>query len=135
MIQGSGEPGSTVTVAFDSGSGEQIATTTVSDSGEWALYGVLTEPGDYQITANGLEVGNVSVPDNINFGSRGNCRGTTPPFGTLNDGSYTVAHCEYFSLIAQRLGVSFSELLAVNPQLGDLDVIEAGDVLNVPPLP
>jgi hypothetical protein len=55
------------------------------------------------------------------------------PMGTDNGAVYVVAPCEYIGLIADRVGVELTDLLAVNPQVTDPDRIEPGQILNLPP--
>lgn len=139
---GRGTPGDGVTVRVTAADGSVVDETgaTVNADGNWGAYALIAGAGDYAVEAEAAGVPAepiaISVPE-ADFGAAGSCRGRVPPLGTLDRAAltYTVADCEYFSLIANRLGVSFSELQAANPQLTDLNLLGAGGILVVPPLP
>lgn len=139
LVRGRGTPGASVAVIFTNGTSIVESASLVNETGDWAVRGFLDEPGTYQVSArsgeNSAEVGSVTVADGIVFGAPGLCVGRTPAFGQLIGNEYTVADCEFFGLIAKRLGVSIADLRAANPQIINLNLIQAGNVLNVPPLP
>ncbi len=59
--------------------------------------------------------------------------GTTPPPEPPDPvETYTVAGGDTFSGIAKKLGVSVDALKAANPQVPNVDLIDVGQVLNVP---
>ncbi len=140
LAVGKGTPGASVAVIFANGEGTVEGSTVVNEAGNWAVRAFLDTPGEYVVTArsgsNSAEAGTVSIDPNIVFGSKGLCGGgRVAPFGTLEGNQYLVADCEFFGLIARRLGISVAEFRAVNPQIFNLNLIQAGDTLNVPPLP
>ena len=140
LVRGTAESNSEVELLFDNGTQPITTTATANEEGRYAARVVLTEPGEYAITAQyaGTEAEpseSVVVPADITFGNVGNCVGTTPPFGTIEGDVYIVNSCEYFSLIANRLGVSYRDLLNVNRNIANPNNIRAGDRIQIPPLP
>jgi len=55
--------------------------------------------------------------------------------GVDNGDTYIVGACDWLTKIANSLGVSYSALLAANPQIQDPNLIYPGQVLNMPPRP
>ncbi len=53
--------------------------------------------------------------------------------GVDHGSTYVVGSCDWLSKIARKLGVSYHDLLAANPQIADPNIIQPGQVLNVPP--
>ena len=53
--------------------------------------------------------------------------------GVDNGSTYTVGACDWLAKIANKLGVSYHDLLAANPQIADPNLIYPGQVINVPP--
>lgn len=140
LLRGDTQPNAVVEIVFDNGTTQIIDTARADDAGDWRYRGALFDPGVYRVTAQLAGTSaepsqQVNVPAGTVFGAKGDCVGKTPPFGTVNDDTYTVNYCEYFSLIADRLGVTFGELQAANPQLTNLDYLTQGDILNIPPTP
>lgn len=142
LVRGKGTPGASVSVIFANSDGEGTVEsgTLVNDDGIWAIRSFLETPGDYQVTARSGEntavVGSVTVPDGLVYASAGLCGGgRVAPFGVLENNKYTVSDCEFFGLIAKRLAVSVGDLTAANPQIFNFNLIKAGDVVNIPPLP
>ncbi len=136
LLSGEAAPNTVVELVFDNGTTRIVDTARANEAGKWTYRGMLSDAGDYAITAqvagtSAEATQQVNVPQN-NFGSKGDCVGKVPPFGTISDNTYTVNFCEYFSLIADRLGVTFGELQAANPQIVNLDYLTQGDVLNIP---
>ena len=140
FIHGEGDPGTVIEVIFNSGTTRIADTATVNAQGKWNYRTTLIEPGQYNITAqiagsSAEPLTSVEVPQGVVFGTKGNCVGRTPPYGTINGDTYIVNHCEFFGLIADRLGVTFEQLRAANPQIVNLNFITAGDVILIPELP
>lgn len=141
LVRGSAEAGSEIELIFVNDAIDPIvATTTVNGEGRFAERVFLTEFGEYDVTvqyagSQAQPSASVVVPSDINFGQEGNCVGTVPPFGTIEGDVYIVNTCEYFSLIANRLGVSYRDLLAVNRNILNPNNLRAGDPIQIPPLP
>jgi LysM repeat protein len=53
---------------------------------------------------------------------------STPP---TSSATYTVKAGDYFSLIARNVGMTVSQLLALNPQVTDVNLIKVGQVLTI----
>ena len=140
-VSGEAEPFTLIDVVFTNGETTIQDTVSANDSGVWNYRASLVDPGTWDISAAISGEGStepqevVVVPDDIDFGSAGDCRGKIPPFGTIEGNEYIVAPCEYFSVIFVRLGVSYSQLLNANSQIFNLDNLRAGDRLNIPPFP
>ena len=137
LIKGVANRGQIIEIILDNGTTKVADTATADDNGDWAMRAMLTEPGNYSVRAqlagtSAEPATNVVVPDGLVFGSKGDCIGKTPPYGTIEGKSYIVNHCEFFSIIADRLGVTFAELRAANQQIINLDYITAGDTINIP---
>ena len=137
LIKGTANRGQIIEVILDSGTTQVSDTATADDNGDWAMRAMLTEPGNYSVRAqlagtSAEPATNVVVPNGLVFGSKGDCIGKTPAYGTIEGKNYIVNHCEFFSLIADRLGVTFAELRAANQQIINLDYITAGDTINIP---
>ncbi len=140
LVRGSAETGSDVELVFDNGQEPVVVTTTANAEGRFAARVVLTEVGDYEVTVQyagtqGQPSESVVVPPDVNFGAPGNCVNTVPPFGTIEGDFYVVNDCEYFSLIANRLGVSYRDLIAVNRNILNPNNLRTGDRIQIPPLP
>ena len=139
LVRGKGTPGASVAVIFANGDGTVESGTLVNGDGVWAIRAFLDKPGEFQVTArsgeNTATVGSVTVPEGIFYASSGFCNSGIAPFGALENNQYTVSDCEFFGLIAKRLAVPVGDLRAANPQIFNLNLIKAGDVINVPPLP
>lgn len=149
-LKGIGEPGGQIEILDN---GVVVGTTTVGADGSWSF--------QYQIDpgAHALAVQNVQEPASLSQAvhvdvtspaaatatpvpeptpqatatpAPTTCSGD-PPQGIDRGDTYVVARCEYMVLIAQRTGVKFSDLLAVNPQVANPAIIYPGQVLNLPP--
>ena len=55
-----------------------------------------------------------------------------PPWGRRVGYTYIVAPCEYLSIIAVRVGVSYWALLRANPQIRDPEILYPGQRLRIP---
>ncbi len=55
--------------------------------------------------------------------------------GIDNGSTYVVGSCEWLAKIANKLGVTYADLIAVNPQITDPNIIHQGQVINVPARP
>jgi hypothetical protein len=140
LVRGSAEANSEIELIFDDGVQPILVTATANAEGRFASRVILTQIGEYAVTAQyagtqGQPSATVVVPPDVNFGAPGNCVGTIPPFGTIDGDLYIVNDCEYFSLIANRLGVSYRDLLAVNRNILNPNNLRAGDRIQIPPLP
>ncbi len=141
LVRGSAESNSEVELIFDNGfQPATIVTPTVNAEGRYAARVVLTNPGEYLVIvqyagSQAQPTDSIVVPSDVNFGGSGNCVGTVPPFGTIEGDVYIVNSCEYFSLIANRLGITYRDLLAVNGDILNPNNLRAGDRIQIPPLP
>ncbi|PVH74014.1 carbohydrate-binding module family 50 protein [Cadophora sp. DSE1049] len=92
-----------------------------------------------QITnANLILVGDViAIPDTACVPGTTTTEPTTPvPCSNSTNAMYTVVAGDTLSTIAtDKLGVTLDALLAINPQITNPDLIEIGDVINVPACP
>ena len=71
--------------------------------------------------------------------------GETPPapisvncdlYPGIDRGStYVVGACDWLAKIANKLGITYANLIAVNPQITDPNIIHLGQVLNLPARP
>ena len=50
----------------------------------------------------------------------------------ISSGTYTVAPGDTMYLISRRLGITLNELIALNPQITNPNIINVGDVINIP---
>lgn len=137
LLRGDAKADQIVEVIFDNGQTKLVDTARANAEGQWHYRGILTEPGVYAVTAQlpgtvAESSAEVTVSADIIFGSKGDCLNKIPPYGSIEGDQYIINYCEYFSLVATRLGISFAELRAANQQLINLDYLKQGDVLNIP---
>jgi LysM repeat protein len=144
-LNGTGAPGAEVEIL----DGDMvIATITVGDDGTWTYEGE-AEAGDHALSARYVgdaasqtEAINVTVdkvteattetpsPDDNDTKS---CRTGEIPLGEDRGDTYVVARCEFMALIAARTQVKLANLIAVNPQVANVNLIYPGQILNLPP--
>lgn len=134
---GNGTPNSAIEFVVSNDGSEQIEELQTDDIGDWSYTTVITAAGSYDISARtpGSTVDpavSFTIANDIVYATDGNCLSGIPPFGTISGRAYVVAPCEYFSLIAERLQVSYQDLLDANPQLADVERLDPGEVINIP---
>lgn len=56
---------------------------------------------------------------------------TPTPAPSVPSATYTVKPGDYFSLIARNVGLSYAQLISLNPQVTDPNLIKVGQVLNI----
>lgn len=56
---------------------------------------------------------------------------TAPAPTAPTSATYTVKAGDYFSLIARNVGLSYAQLLSLNPQVTDPNLLKVGQVLNI----
>ena len=146
-LSGSGVPGEQIIIL----NGErEIGRAVVQANGVW-LCPCPRPPGEYEISTQvGDDAAMRSEPQMVMVENQAQmldearptssddppvrvvCEGT-PPFGTVRGSVYIVARCEYLTLIAQRIGTSYSRLLQFNPQITSPSDIFVGQAINIPP--
>ena len=136
ILSGSGTPNTPIQLVVDNGSSPLIIAAQTNDGGNWWAGQTLTESGIYTVT---VSMGGVSaepllltVPAGVQFGSAENCAAGIAPWGIIEKQSYIVAPCETLLIVAQRLFVEESALLAANPTLDPTNGLTAGQRLEIP---
>ncbi len=136
-LSGNSTPDSDVEVVITAGEEEAVNVVTTDDAGDWSLQTVIVDPADYAVAVQ--EVGESAEPsltftldDTVTYATKGNCLSGIPPFGTIRGDQYIVAPCEYFTLIAERLGVGFFELKHANPQIRNVEHLYPTQPINIP---
>lgn len=137
LLDGTGTPKAALEVVVQSERATERYPVVVDGGGRWQYTPWVRDTG--VITVEVRSLGQDSADDQFQFtlapsrfGSKGDCRNKIAPFGENRGSIYVVANCEYFSLIAIRLGFSVKEMKNANPQISNYDVISAGDLLNIP---
>ena len=133
----------------------------VGDDGAWEAAIALEAPGDYLLdlqtaNANGVTIGfpiyrpspwpktRPRTPRRLRSGEmpqRGGDRGggttATTACGQLNgfvrDDVYVVGPCDNMFIIARELQIDFFAFVALNPEVGDINLIFPGQTLRLPP--
>lgn len=137
-FSGTYEPGTTLLFTED---GTSLGSATVGDDGTFAGTCQLP-PGAYTIVVSDEASGASETVELVVEGAPAFapptgesvqvvCEGT-PAMGAINGNIYTIAACEYISLIADRLGTTVALLQAYNPQISDFSLIYAGQQLVIP---
>ena len=140
-VGGTATPNTQVEVLVDYNGTVTPNTVAVDENGFWAFFTFARDAGTYTITpqtpgTTGAEGFSVTIPDNIEYANPDQCwAGGVPQFGEDRGDTYVVAPCEYFSLVANRVGVSYARLLAANPQLTNINYLSPGDIINIPVRP
>ena len=141
LFSGTGEPGAEVDILDGD---EVIGTAVVSDDGTWT-FSYTPDAGDhsYAVRNSGASeaaaTSNVSVAAPAESGSDADastlpadfCKDAEP--GIDQGDTYVVAACEWLIKIANRLGIEYTSLIGVNPQIEDPNLIYPGQVINLPP--
>lgn len=136
ILTGNGTPNSQVQVIIDNGNSPLILSAQTDDGGNWWAGQTVSQPGIYSVT---VSMGGVSaeplvltVPAGVQFGSAENCAAGIAPWGVIEKQSYIVAPCETIAVVAQRLFIEESALLAANPTLDPTNGLTVGQRLEIP---
>lgn len=112
--------------------------TTTSPAESVSTYTVQTGDTLWKIaTSNGLTVDQVKTLNGLTTttvyaGQVLKLSQSTPTAPTApTSATYTVKAGDYFSLIARNVGLSYAQLLSLNPQVTDPNLLKVGQVLNI----
>lgn len=111
---------------------ESVSTYTVQ-TGD-TLWKIATSNGltvDQVKTLNGLTTTTVYVGQVLKLSQSTSTAPTPTTPSTPTSATYTVKAGDYFSLIARNVGLSYAQLLALNPQVTDPNLLKVGQVLNI----
>ena len=114
--------------------GVQMGTATADERGYWSHVQLRVEAGQsYTLTAQlaGEEAAVAPIVVTLNLPTIAPpCENPTP--GLDLGERYLVGNCEWMTRIARTTGVDYFELLALNPQIGDPNLLRPGQVLRLP---
>jgi hypothetical protein len=128
-LTGSGEPGRNVEILND---GDVFGAATAVDTGEWR-FTFEPEAGLYRFAAR--PPGSLAVPEQpvtvrvVSLAEAVDCASNP---GLDRGNTYLVGTCDTLGVVMERTGVTFSNLLAANPQLETPDLIYPGELINIP---
>lgn len=134
MLSGSGVPGTDIEILDN---GAVVGTAVVGDDGTWT-FALEPEPGNhaYGVRRVGDEEAAATIMTTIespitDTSAVGICENPQP--GIDQGATYVVGECEWLIRIANRLGIVYDALIAVNPQIENPNIIYVGQVINLPP--
>ena len=153
-LTGSGTPGSEIEIVVN---GEVVGTAVVNEDGVWSFPTTLPE-GEYELALRTVDAAGTAVEtEPVNFSlaaaaddsaaddsgaddSAADASATLPADycnnaepGIDQGDTYIVGVCEWLTRIANRLGIDYSALIGVNPQIENPNLIYPGQVINLPP--
>ena len=153
-LTGSGTPGSEIEIVVN---GEVVGTAVVNEDGVWRFPTTLPE-GEYELALRTVDAAGTAVetePVNFSLAAAADDSGAndsgaddsaadasaTLPADYCNNAepgidqgdTYIVGVCEWLTRIANRLGIDYSALIGVNPQIENPNLIYPGQVINLPP--
>ena len=143
-FSGMGTPGTEIEILDGD---EVIGTAVVGDDGSWN-FSYTPDAGDHTYTVRNAGTTEaaasssvtVTAPADESNDSGDATASATPAISCENaepgidqGDTYIVAVCEWLIKIATRLGIEYSDLIAVNPQIEDPNLIYPGQIINLPP--
>lgn len=153
-LTGTGTPGTEVEIVVN---GEVVGTAVVTDDGTWEFPTSLPA-GEYELALRTVDDAGTAVEtDPFAFslaaaaptpaepaeatGSSSAAASAALPTdfcanaepGIDQGDTYIVARCEWLTKIANRLGIPYADLIAVNPQIANPNLIHPGQIINLPP--
>ena len=146
-LTGTGTPGAELEIVVN---GEVVGTAVVADDGAWEFPTTLPA-GDYELALRTVDGAGTAVEtepiafslaetaDTIASSSTDEAASLPTDFcadaepGIDQGDTYIVARCEWLTKIANRLGIPYTNLIGVNPQIENQNLIYPGQIINLPP--
>ncbi|MEZ4593913.1 MAG: Ig-like domain-containing protein, partial [Chloroflexota bacterium] len=143
-FSGTGEPGSEVEILDGD---EVVGTAVVNADGTWQ-FSYTPTAGDHTFGVRAAGASETTATSSVTVAEAADesatvsadeaaslptdfCANAEP--GIDQGDTYIVARCEWLTKIANRLGIPYANLIAVNPQIENPNLVYPGQIINLPP--